>query len=84
MTPQEEQKFSALREMFNSKGWEYYLNDIEENIQYLRNTAVASCPDNDSWQQRRGAVSKLEEVQNYQAMMEAIEAQAEEEEDASV
>lgn len=85
MTPQEEQKFSALREMFNSQGWKIYQEDAEQDLKTFVESAPDACQTADQWQYYRGIIAQLRATVGYETYIKAVEKQAEEEDlDAEV
>lgn len=83
MDKEQEKKFNALREMFNSEGWKYFQEEVEESLKTSVETAPDSCGTEAEWQFRRGEIFKLRQIKGYQTYIEVSE-QYMEEEDASV
>ena len=67
MTEQEEVRYKALTEMFNSKGWKEYQEDLELELKNAINTATDQCPDNSTWQMRRGLIDTLRRMRGYES-----------------
>lgn len=80
MTQQEEVRFNNLREMFNSEGWKEFIKDIDAILLPRVEHAVDICQTNDTWQVNRGEVNILRQIKGYQDLIEATQAQLEEEE----
>jgi hypothetical protein len=83
MTEQEQIKFDNLREMFNTKGWKDFQEDLKEGLRVAVESAPESCLTAETWHFQRGSIAQLKSVLGYQNYIEAVEQQMEEE-DASV
>lgn len=79
MTEQDKQDYSNLQEMFRSKGWKIFTEDLESQLDSAQKNAAMGCPTNDSWQLKRGEIFKIQQILGYENMVEAVVEQAEEE-----
>jgi hypothetical protein len=61
--------YEGLLEMFTTPGWKSFIEDHEEAKDRLEATAVFECPDNTSWQERRGQINKLTHLINYEQLI---------------
>lgn len=61
--------YESLLEMFATPGWKTFIEDQEEARERLESTAVFDCPDNSSWQERRGQINKLVHTINYEQLI---------------
>ena len=67
MTEQEEVRYKVLMEMFNSKGWKEYQEDLESELANAIDTATDQCPTSDTWQMRRGMIDTLRRMRGYES-----------------
>lgn len=61
--------YEDLLEMFITPGWKAFIQDQEEALDRLEKSAVFECPDNTSWQERRGQINKLIHLINYENLI---------------
>ena len=58
--------YETLLDLFTRDGWKVFMADQEEAFQHLVITSSRDCPDNDSWQYRRGVMDTLSKVINFE------------------
>ncbi|TFG49545.1 MAG: hypothetical protein E4H40_02825 [Candidatus Brocadiia bacterium] len=63
--------YEALLEMFGSLGWKYFLEDHQGALDSLKDSAFMDCPDNNTWQERRGEIKKLTQIISYEPFIRA-------------
>lgn len=71
MTQQELQELEILNDLFSHPGWKLFRAEIEQMKLNHTESADKECPDNDSWQFRRGVVSNMRYILNYENVTKA-------------
>jgi hypothetical protein len=61
--------YESLLEMFITNGWKTFASDQESAFEHLMFNANRDCPDNDSWQYRRGCLDTLQKIINFEDMI---------------
>ena len=61
--------YEGLLEMFGTPGWKSFIEDHQEAMERLKDSAVFECSDNSSWQERRGQINKLMHLINYEQLI---------------
>lgn len=72
MTPEEQQiekYYDDMLDMFATDGWREFIKDAQESFSHLEHNARSDCDTNDKWQYRRGELSKLEYVINFESFI---------------
>ena len=59
--------YESLLDMFTTAGWKTFTRDQEEAFEHMVFTASRDCPDNDTWQYRRGYMDALSKIINFEA-----------------
>jgi hypothetical protein len=72
--------YEEMFSMFSTPGWRLFINDQEEALHDLKEAAFAHCPDNDSWQLRRGEIISLTKLVSFEASLRHHHREIEEEE----
>ena len=63
-TAQEDEKyFAAMKEMFNSEGWQYFIKDLQENV-YVISDLQAVSSENDLFH-KRGKLDAMGLIINF-------------------
>lgn len=73
--------YDSLFELFSTQGWKNFILDNQEALDSLIEHAHIQCHDNDSWQVRRGEISQLMRLVNYEDFIRASFKQIEQETD---
>ena len=80
-----EKEYEALVEMFNSKGWKYYIGGVEASEEAAMKGSVEGATTNDAWQWLRGWLTCTRGVLGYETFVRlSYESQQEEEYDADL
>ena len=69
---EEQEKLEALLEMFSTKGWEIFKEEINTTLGSLKESAYIDCADEVSWQVRRGEILKLTQFANYESYIRQV------------
>lgn len=69
---QVEQRLAELRELlrtFDTEGWRFFSDEVEQWREALIESAPADCPTGESWLARRAIIQNLEHILSYQERM---------------
>ena len=69
MDKETEQYYDDLLELFNSKAWKTFNEDISLMYEALLESSPTACETNDQWQYRRGQLEILNYINNYEVLM---------------
>ena len=61
--------YESLLDMFSRDGWKTFISDQEGAVEHLMYSASRDCPDNDSWQYRRGCMETLTKIINFEQII---------------
>ena len=61
--------YESLLDMFITDGWKAFASDQEGAFEHMMFNAHRDCPDNDSWQYRRGCLDTLHKIINFEDMI---------------
>lgn len=61
--------YEALIDMFATDGWKHFIQDQEDALEAMKDGAYIQCPDNDSWQVRRGEINSLAKLVNFEELI---------------
>ena len=81
MTEQEQEKYSNLLEMFNSKGWKEFIEDLGEELQALIESAPEAAISNEQWQYARGMIYERKRILGYENYIKLVQEHKEMEEE---
>ena len=73
MEKEDEKRYEALFEMFNTKGWEYYMKDITDFEDAVNSSTVDSAVTNDQWQYARGQIHQLRSILGFENFTRSCE-----------
>jgi hypothetical protein len=61
-----------LQDLFQHDGWKLFIDEFQDFKKPLVDNAYVECDTNEQWQQRRGALVMLDQVLNYEAVVETV------------
>lgn len=67
-----QQQQETLLSLFEHDGWKLFIGEKEDFYKYLKENAHYECPDNDTWQQRRGALATLEMLISFEGTTKVV------------
>lgn len=68
--PEDQEYYDDYFELFASKGWNRFVEDLEAALEVDRKTAAARCDTSDKWFMERGSQGRTLRILNMQASME--------------
>lgn len=67
MSKEELDKYNdSLLNLFSTEGWTSFIEDINSSLSAELENADVDCDTNDKWQFRRGSLSVLKRISNYE------------------
>ena len=63
--------YDSLLDLFSTSGWKRFIEDQDQHLSILIDTAATDCADNTSWQNRRGQINELTHIVNYERFIRA-------------
>ena len=81
--PSDQEYYDDYFDLFASKGWKRFIEDLEVSLENDQKTAVARCDTNEKWHVERGAQGKALRILALQNSLEMTYAQLTKEMDDS-
>lgn len=82
MTPQDQKEMETLLDLFEHEGWTIFIDEIEKQLNSLKENAHIECETNDNWQLRRGCVGILSQIVSYENTIKYVAEQSGGEDDS--
>ncbi len=67
-----EKYYEDLLDLFQTDGWKAFIQDYKESMDVLVQNSSADCDTNDKWQFRRGELSQLHNVVNFEDYIRTV------------
>ena len=61
-----EKYHESLLDLFSTEGWKSFIEDINGSFKAEHDNCDTECDTNDKWQYRRGSLSVLRRISNYE------------------
>lgn len=69
----DEEYFECMIDMFSTKGWKVFVDEMKQNLDTLVDSAVFDCEDNNRWQYRRGEIVRLQQIINFENLVRGFD-----------
>ncbi len=67
-----EKYYEDLLDLFQTDGWKAFIQDYQESMAALIENSSTDCDTNDKWQFRRGELSQLHNVVNFERYIRTV------------